>query len=116
MCLDIGATRRSAFPRFAQGQAADKFWLSASYSRPSSAHCDAILARLRAVIRLRHYSRSTEKTYLHWTRRFPDYRRQCGGDDAPTAEDAKAFLTPLATVEKVSASTQNQAFSAQRPR
>lgn len=31
---------------------------------------------------------------------------------APTTEDVKAFLTRLAMVDKVSASTQNQAFSA----
>jgi|GEM_PF-1368280 len=34
----------------------------------------AILARLREVIRLRHYAKSTEKTYLHWNRRFLAYR------------------------------------------
>ena len=72
----------------------------------------ARLARLREVIRLRHYAKSTEKTYLHWNRRFLEYRRVSGCDGGPTAEDAKAFLTRLAMVEKVSASTQNQAFSA----
>ena len=72
----------------------------------------AILVRLRQVIRLRHYAKSTEKTYLHWSRRFLEYRRGSGCEGAPTAEDAKAFLTRLAMVEKVSASTQNQAFSA----
>jgi integron integrase len=41
-----------------------------------------------------------------------DYRRDTGFDGSPTAEEAKAFLTRLAMVEKVSASTQNQAFSA----
>lgn len=30
----------------------------------------AILVRLRQVIRLRHYAKSTEKTYLHWSGRF----------------------------------------------
>ena len=34
------------------------------------------------------------------------------GEQAPSAADAKAFLTPLAMVENVSASAQNQAFSA----
>ena len=72
----------------------------------------AILVRLRQVIRLRHYAKSTEKTYLHWVRRFLEYRRGSGCEGVPTAEDAKAFLTRLAMVEKVSASTQNQAFSA----
>jgi len=72
----------------------------------------AMLARLREVIRLRHYAKSTEKTYLHWTWRFLEYRRVTGCKGRPTMEDVKAFLTRLAMVETVSASTQNQAFSA----
>jgi len=73
---------------------------------------ERLLARLREVIRLRHYAKSTEKTYLHWTRRFLAYRKQAGLTGEPAAADVKAFLTRLAMVEKVSASTQNQAFSA----
>ena len=72
----------------------------------------ARLERLREVIRLRHYASSTEKTYLHWNRRFLAYRHDTEAEGEPTAADAKAFLTHLAMVEKVSASTQNQAFSA----
>ena len=72
----------------------------------------ARLERMREVIRLRHYARSTEKTYLHWNRRFLTYRHETGTEGEPTAADAKAFLTHLAMVEKVSPSTQNQAFSA----
>ncbi len=71
-----------------------------------------ILVRLRQVIRLRHYAKNAEKTYLHWSRRFLEYRRGTGCEGSPTAENAKAFLTRLAMVENVSASTQNQAFSA----
>jgi hypothetical protein len=66
----------------------------------------AILVRLREVIRLRHYAKSTEKTYLHWNRRFLACRRETGAEGQPSAADAKAFLTHLAMVEKVSASTQ----------
>ncbi|MFH1037601.1 MAG: phage integrase N-terminal SAM-like domain-containing protein [PVC group bacterium] len=72
----------------------------------------SLLARLEEIIRLRHYARSTEKTYLHWARRFLDYRRQTGLIGEPKAADVKAFLTRLAMAEKVSASTQNQAFCA----
>ena len=41
-------------------------------SRTAQAFVDdaARLDRLREVIRLRHYASSTEKTYLHWNRRF----------------------------------------------
>jgi len=71
-----------------------------------------ILARMQEIIRLRHYAKSTQKTYLHWTRRFLAYREQTGLTGEPAAADVRAFLTRLAMVEKVSASTQNQAFSA----
>ncbi|MHA1743582.1 MAG: phage integrase N-terminal SAM-like domain-containing protein [Candidatus Heimdallarchaeota archaeon] len=33
---------------------------------------------MREIIRLRHYAKSTEKTYLHWTRRFLAYRKHAG--------------------------------------
>ena len=74
----------------------------------------AMLDRFRDIIRLRHYARSTEKTYLHRTRRFLAYRRQVGaaGECELTAAEVKAFLSRLAMVEKVSASTHSQAFSA----
>jgi len=84
---------------------------TAAHSSTSS-DSDALLSRLREVIHLRHYAKSTEKTYLHWTRRFLHYRRRTGQKGTPTAEDVRAFLTRLAMVDKVSASTQNQAFSA----
>ena len=73
---------------------------------------ESLLDRLLEVLRLRHYARSTEKTYLHWTRRFLSYRKHVGLTGEPATSDVKAFLTRLAMVEKVSASTQNQAFSA----
>lgn len=82
------------------------------HAREAFANDAAMLDRLREIIRLRHYAKSTEKTYLHWNRRFLTYRRETGAGCEPTAKDAKAFLTRLAMVEKVSASTQNQAFSA----
>jgi hypothetical protein len=40
----------------------------------------ATLGRLREVVRLRHYAKSTEKAYLHWTRRFLAYQRHAGGE------------------------------------
>ena len=71
-----------------------------------------MVERLREVICLRHCAKSTEKTYLNWNRRFLAYRRGTGAEGEPSAADAKAILTHLAMVENVSASTQNQAFSA----
>ena len=63
------------------------------------------------LIRLRHYSLSTEKTYLGWIGRFKTYMQ----DRDPhllEANDVKKYLTHLALHGRVSASTQNQAFNA----
>ncbi len=57
---------------------------------------DGLLAQMREIIRLRHYAKNTEKTYLHWTRRFLGYRKQAGLTGEPAAADVKAFLTRLA--------------------
>jgi integron integrase len=69
------------------------------------------LDEVRNVIRLRHYSLSTERTYLGWISRFKTYMR----DREPQlleANDVKKYLTHLALRDRVSASTQNQAFNA----
>lgn len=62
-----------------------------------------------AALRLRNYSPRTEDTYAYWWRRFEKYLSTCNGPGsapvAPTSDHVKAFLTRLATVEKVSAST-----------
>jgi integron integrase len=73
---------------------------------------DNLLNRLQEIIELRHYARSTGKTYIHWTRKFLHYRKQANLNCEFESKDVKAFLTRLAMVEKVSASTQNQAFNA----
>lgn len=65
----------------------------------------------RTAMRLRHLSPRTEKSYLHWMRRYHTYN---GGLDPARfgAEQVTNFLTDLAIAHKVSASTQNQALSA----
>ena len=69
------------------------------------------LARAIAAIRLRHYSRRTEKAYVGWIRRYLSYHR--GRDPAAMGgAEVQSFLSRLAVDGKVSASTQNQAFSA----
>ena len=74
-----------------------------------------LLTEAKRLIRLKHYSYSTEKTYLQWIKRFLDYAKQTGRQ-GPFAElgtdDCKNFLSHLALQERVSASTQNQAFNA----
>jgi len=60
-------------------------------------------------VRIRHYSRRTEKAYVAWIRRFIVFheKRHPGGMGAP---EVTAFLSSLAAAD-VSASTQNQALS-----
>ena len=70
-----------------------------------------LLEQMRAAIRTKHYSYSTEKTYLHWAKRFILFhgKRHPAEMGAPEVE---AFLSALATERNVSASTQNQAMHA----
>lgn len=75
---------------------------------------DGALKETRRLIRLKHYSYSTERTYLQWVERFFSYALSSDKKGIPdlTAEDLKNFLSHLALSHKVSASTQNQAFNA----
>ena len=70
-----------------------------------------LLDRLSAALRARHYSASTDKTYRHWVKRFLAFHdmRHPASMGAP---EINAFLSHLASIERVSASTQNQALSA----
>ena len=70
-----------------------------------------LLTKLRAAVRVRHYSPRTEEAYVSWVRRFVRH----SGDRHPAALDVaavEAFLSDLATRHGVSASTQNQARAA----
>ena len=79
-----------------------------AYEDPSLSR---LLERLREVIRLRHYSPRTGKTYCFWARRF--VTSQGGRHPANMgAVEVQRFLSNLATQGRVSAATQNQAFSA----
>lgn len=69
------------------------------------------LDQLRDAIRVRHYSPRTEKTYVHWTRRFILYHEKRHPEEMGTDEVVE-FLNWLATEREVSASTQNQALAA----
>jgi integron integrase len=66
---------------------------------------------LAVVIKTRHYSPKTLKSYSHWVQKFSGFRK----DRAPsslTTEDVKSFLSYLAVTCNVSPSSQNQAFNA----
>ena len=70
-----------------------------------------LLDQVRNLIRVRHYSIRTEEAYTYWIREFILFhkKRHPANLGAP---DVASFLTYLATVRKVAASTQNQAASA----
>ena len=67
--------------------------------------------RMVRTLRLRHYAYRTEQTYVEWVERFLRYHQT---DDPLSLQDAdiREFLEHLAVEKNVSASTQNQAFSA----
>lgn len=70
-----------------------------------------LLDRVREAVRTRHYSRRTEKAYVHWIRRFIFFHDKRHPAEMGPAE-ISAFLSSLAVRDKVAASTQNQALSA----
>ena len=70
-----------------------------------------LLDQVRDKIRFKHFSLSTEKTYVSWIKQFILFH----GKRHPTemgAAEVESFLTYLATQRHVSSSTQNQALSA----
>ena len=78
---------------------------------PPGVPAPRLLDRVRAAIRARHYSPRTESAYVHWIRRFILYHGKRHPRDMGEAEVVE-FLSGLATVGHVSASTQNQALGA----
>jgi len=70
-----------------------------------------LLARMGEALRCRHYSRSTERTYVQWVRRFIHFHNLRHPEELAEPE-VNRFLTHLAVVEHVSSSTQNQALAA----
>ena len=70
-----------------------------------------LLDRVRETIRIRHYSRRTEKAYIGWIRRFIFFHGKRHPSELGATEITQ-FLSWLAVEKKVSASTQNQALHA----
>ena len=72
--------------------------------------------KIREILRTKHYAYSTERTYVDWFLRFhayltgvknKDWQKQGAGET-----DVREFLSHLAIKQRVSSSTQNQAFNA----
>ncbi len=69
---------------------------------------------VRDVCMLRHLSVQTERTYIHWLKRYGAFLQSTKPPPEATSESKmEAFLTGLARAG-VAAATQNQAFNALR--
>ena len=70
-----------------------------------------LLEQLRLKIRLKGYSRATESNYSYWTRRFILFHDKRHPREMGLPE-VEAFLSHVASHDRSSAATQNQALSA----
>jgi hypothetical protein len=64
-----------------------------------------LLDELKAELRIRHYSRHTEESYLGWAKRYVLFHKKRHPREMGSQE-LQAFLTYLAVQHRVSASTQ----------
>ena len=70
-----------------------------------------LMDQVRDVLRLKHYSLRTERSYCDWIERFIRFHQLRHPKEMGEAE-VSSFLTQLARDEQVAAATQNQALSA----
>lgn len=80
-------------------------------AKTTSSSPPKLLDQVREKIRYKHYSLSTENTYISWIKQYILFNDKRHPSDMGAAE-VEAFLTYLATARHVSSSTQNQALSA----
>jgi integron integrase len=72
---------------------------------------EMLLEKLRREIRVKHYSRATERSYVGYVADFIDYRLRRRSTEHG-GQAIQEYLTHLAIDKKVAASTQNVAFNA----
>jgi integron integrase len=70
-----------------------------------------LLDQVRDVIRVKHYSYKTEKSYVNWIKRYIFHHNKRHPQEMGSKE-IEEFLTYLAVNQNVAASTQNQALHA----
>ena len=96
-------------------------WKGQGWSKRSGPGSDLItpnpklklLDQVREVMRLKHYSIRTERSYCDWIRRYIKFHgMRCREDLNGGEAKIEQFLSDLAVNGQVSASTQNQAFNA----
>ncbi|MFQ5688155.1 MAG: phage integrase N-terminal SAM-like domain-containing protein [Candidatus Scalindua sp.] len=97
--------------RFSQSQPYNMIFRDDAFTKEIESKYKELFNRLRAEIRTRHYSLSTEKSYAQWLRRFLYFHDKEPFENLEAAE-IKDYLEYLAVVRKVSSSTQNQALNA----
>jgi len=80
----------------------------------SSAKSPSLLEDVRRIMRLKHYSLHTERSYCDWIKQFIKFHRMQDRQTLFEESEGKieAFLSHLAIERKVAASTQNQAMNA----
>src|SRR6266850_7530673 len=72
-----------------------------------------LLEQVREVMRLKHYSIRTERTYCDWIRRYNQFHKMQNREELQEGEaKIELFMSDLAVNAQVAASTQNQAFNA----
>ncbi len=69
------------------------------------------LNKVREAVRVRHYALATEKTYVHWVKRFILFHGKRHPEQMGEAE-VRRFLSDLAVRRRVAPATQNQALCA----
>ena len=87
-----------------------------NHAEASSSHASQntgpkLLDQMRNVLRMKHYSKRTEKAYIDWIKRFI-YFHNIQHPKEMGVPEIEQFLTHLAVQQHVAASTQNQALSA----
>lgn len=72
-----------------------------------------LLEQVRDIMRLKHYSIHTERTYSDWIKRYVQFHRMTSREDLQNGEKKiEEFLTHLAVERNVAPATQNQAMNA----
>jgi len=106
----MGVTSRTPALRY-ETQGDHAAVMAVRESAPPGAPKPKLLEQVRQRIRARHYSRRTEKAYVHWIKRYIFFHDKRHPVEMGAAE-VTAFLTSLAVRDRVAASTQNQALNA----
>ena len=100
--IDIDPSLADLMPKAAAGKPVDQ-----KPDKPAN----PLFGKVRDLIRLKHYSIRTEKSYLPWVERYLLFHHNKDPKEMG-AQEIEDFLSHLAVDLNVSSSTQNQAFNA----